>query len=72
MASHKLKMLAKGIYGLQRDDLDDHGRSPIRVKCDDIRGSRNFVSEMQGDMTDIVDQHETILTWTPAGMVAVD
>lgn len=32
VASHKLKMLAKGIYGLQRDDLDDHGRSPIRVK----------------------------------------
>ena len=32
----------------------------------------NFVSEMHGDMTDIVDQHDTILTWTPAGMVAVD
>ena len=39
---------------------------------DDLRGSQNFMSEMQGDMTDIVDQHETILTWTPAGMVAVD
>ena len=30
------------------------------------------MSEMHGDMTDIVEQHETILTWTPAGMVAVD
>ncbi len=30
------------------------------------------MSEMHGDMADIVEQHETILTWIPAGMVAVD
>jgi hypothetical protein len=47
-------------------------RTPNREPSQEIRGSQNFVSEMQGDMTDIVDQHETILTWTPAGMVAVD
>jgi hypothetical protein len=39
-----------------RSELDAARPRLTSLERDDIRGSQDFVSEMHGDMTDIVDQ----------------